>query len=385
MKEGLDMLADFYAEVDLICVIVLCCLAYHTIHSNFSTTDKTNFLMVLIANIIFAFSDLIWIFNNGYIDGSGMTFSGRVCCYIINIVNICFSAIVGLTWLNFSNNLQERYFINTVKGRVLSLIPIAVLAILAVTTEKTHFLFYITENGEYVREAGYALQVVISYGYIVVAVVCSLIAARKAANQQAKKRCMVMASFAVFPTIACFAQLCADGMSILFIGIVVALLNVYISLQEQQVLIDPLTGLNNRTLLDQKIADSVQSLDGGHDLWLLIMDADKFKEINDTHGHLEGDRALNLIADTLKKVCSSSGDFICRYGGDEFVVLHKTRKNQDCTEFSAKINNRLAEYSLPYNLSLSIGAAKYTGDISDWMQFMKRADEELYRVKKNMR
>ena len=213
-------------------------------------------------------------------------------------------------------------------------------------------------------------------------VIIVLVLARKTANRQAKERNLGIASFAIFPIIACVVQLFNPNMSVIFIGTLLSLLNVYITLQGQQVLNDPLTGLNNRMLLDQKVMSGMEAADERHDFWLLIMDVNKFKGINDTYGHLEGDHALVRIADTLKKASSDRGDFICRYGGDEFVLLHMTRKNEDCSKLISKINQNLAEYELPYNLSVSIGAAKYTSEIDTWAQLMEKADAELYKAKK---
>ena len=70
-------------------------------------------------------------------------------------------------------------------------------------------------------------------------------------------------------------------------------------------------------------------LDQAEDVYLLMMDADGFKQINDRYGHVEGDHALQVISAALKEVCSASGGFIARYGGDEFVVLQKAAAERD--------------------------------------------------------
>ena len=377
------MLAKFYLEIDIMCIVVLVSLAYQTMHSNFRKTNQVRFLEVLVVNIIFVFSDAIWIFNNNYISYSCLPFNGVVFGYIMNGINVCCSALAGWSWLRFSENFLDRHYISTPSGFAISLIPIIILAALTVTTGKTHLLFYITDEGQYVRQSGYVLQLILSYSYISTSVIIALILAGKTTNRQAKEKSLGIASFAIFPIIACVVQLFNPNMSIIFIGTIISLLNVYITLQGQQVLNDPLTGLNNRMLLDQKIMSGIEAVDDRHDFWLLIMDVNKFKGINDTYGHLEGDHALVRIANTLRKVSSDRGDFICRYGGDEFVLLHMTKKNEDCSKLISEINQTLAEYELPYNLSVSIGTAKYTSDVDTWTQLMEKADAELYKVKKS--
>ncbi len=377
------MLARYYIENDLICLIVLLCLAYQTVNSNFKKTNRMNYMKILIVNIVFAISDMIWIFNNKYVNYTDLPFDGITFGYIVNGINVCLSAISGWSWLYFSENFQDKHAISHKKNIIISLIPVAILMLLTATTAWTHFMFYITPDGSYVRQSGYALQMIIAYGYIIASVILSLQHASKATTLQSKRRSMAIVSFAIFPALACVVQMFYRNMSIIFIGTIIALLNVYITLQGQQVLNDPLTGLNNRTLLDQKIVEQIGKLDKDHDLWLLIMDANKFKSINDTYGHLEGDHALVKISDTLKKVCTDPDDFVCRYGGDEFVVLHTTDKGEDCTEIKTKINKILSSCKLPYSLSVSIGAAKYTKDMGEWASLIQKADEELYTIKKS--
>lgn len=103
----------------------------------------------------------------------------------------------------------------------------------------------------------------------------------------------------------------------------ISMLLLYIICQEQLISTDPLTGLNNRNRFETYMLSLFSNVDQAEDVYLLMMDADGFKQINDRYGHVEGDHALQVISAALKEVCSASGGFIARYGGDEFVVLQK--------------------------------------------------------------
>lgn len=145
---------------------------------------------------------------------------------------------------------------------------------------------------------------------------------------------------------------------------------------------DKLTGLYNRSGYDL----IVQSVDL-QTTALLLFDADRFKEINDTYGHETGDMILRKIADTLKRTFRSE-DFICRFGGDEFVVL-MVHINQDCRELVEKkvqwINQILAEDSkdLPaIAVSAGISYCSVAGTVRD---AFRQADIALYHVKENGR
>ncbi len=85
---------------------------------------------------------------------------------------------------------------------------------------------------------------------------------------------------------------------------------------------------------------------------------------------------------TLKEVCSASGSFIARYGGDEFVVLQKAAAEQDIMHLCATINDELARAEVPYLLRMSIGYARVGDGVDTWQDLLRAADAELYRVKR---
>ena len=382
MINTLNLLSNYYIEVDVVCIAVLAILAYQTVKSNFTKSSMYSFLAVLLTNMLFAFTDMIWVFNNEFhsltVFGSyGITFS-----YIVNGLNILYSALSGLSWLYFSELVQDHSILNNHKERYASFIPFAILLVLTLTTGKTHFMFYITDSGKYIRGAGYAIQILISYGYILLAVALSIIRARHSSTEMSRKRSITMAGFMIMPSICVILQLLIRNMPIIFIGTIIALINVYTSLQSQMILIDPLTGLNNRSQLDQKIVSFINDLDNNELFYVCMIDADKFKHINDNYGHLEGDRALVAIADILKLSCTSQHDFVCRYGGDEFTILHKSIAYFSPLELENSINSKLAEADFPYPLSVSIGGACYNpSEMHDWAELLKATDKDLYRTK----
>ena len=145
---------------------------------------------------------------------------------------------------------------------------------------------------------------------------------------------------------------------------------------------DKLTGLYNRAGYDilSKSIDLKTTA-------VMLIDADKFKEINDTYGHAVGDKILQKVAATLKKTFRSE-DYICRIGGDEFIVFmkHVSEELQDLIILKSKqINEALTDTSdgLP-PVSMSIGVAFGTNEQST-QTMIKHADEALYNVKKRGR
>jgi diguanylate cyclase (GGDEF)-like protein len=149
---------------------------------------------------------------------------------------------------------------------------------------------------------------------------------------------------------------------------------------------DGLTGLYNRRrmfeLLNTAIAEAAQQ---GQYVGLLFIDLNGFKAVNDFYGHAAGDRILTTVA-TRMSARVRSGDIVCRYGGDEFVVVLPSLPDVGClTRIAEAIAERVA---LPYwikgqeqHLSAAVGESIYPRDAVDAETLLHRADQNMYRHK----
>ncbi|MEZ4577059.1 MAG: diguanylate cyclase [Desulfobacterales bacterium] len=122
-------------------------------------------------------------------------------------------------------------------------------------------------------------------------------------------------------------------------------------------------------------------------LSLLLIDVDHFKEYNDTHGHLEGDKVLYQIAQLIQS-CLRTMDSAYRYGGEEFTVILPETPCKAAMAVSERINtlvkNELFIENIQQNLSVSIGVTEYkSGETT--IEFMRRADKAMYVAKKSGR
>jgi diguanylate cyclase (GGDEF)-like protein len=129
--------------------------------------------------------------------------------------------------------------------------------------------------------------------------------------------------------------------------------------------LDPLTGLANRRALDEQLEKEWRR--GMRDrtpLAMLMLDIDHFKTFNDHYGHMEGDRALKLVADTLKACASRVGDLVARFGGEEFSVLLWNCDQSQALTVAEKIRQAVANLEIPHaksavasHVTVSVGVA----------------------------
>jgi two-component system, cell cycle response regulator len=155
---------------------------------------------------------------------------------------------------------------------------------------------------------------------------------------------------------------------------------------------DALTGLNNRRYMETHLATLVeQAHTRGKPLTVLVLDIDFFKSVNDTHGHDAGDDVLREFAVRLKKSIRGI-DLACRLGGEEFVVVMPDTDMAVAAMVAERLRRRIAADPFPISrgerkveVTISIGLAALAGAEDSAANVLKRADQALYRAKRDGR
>lgn len=155
--------------------------------------------------------------------------------------------------------------------------------------------------------------------------------------------------------------------------------------QFNKIRVDKLTGLYNRYGLDIELRKQLRQYrrKNSDSFYVISCDMDKFKHINDQWGHLEGDRALKLVSDTLIKASENFDADVFRIGGDEFVIITDTSEEGLAREITDAIKKEFdnIKFRDDFDLNISIGYALYDGVISI-KDLIDRADKKLYEAKK---
>lgn len=186
---------------------------------------------------------------------------------------------------------------------------------------------------------------------------------------------------------ATLASDCPQGDSACTVSAKITELEKKIGWLSEQVNTDALTQLFNRRHLDAALDQEMErTRRSGAPASIAIIDADHFKTINDSYGHLSGDKVLitlaGIIQNAIRKV-----DIACRYGGEEFAVILPATPLMVAIQVVERIRSSIAETEFSIesgniNVTVSIGLTSFTGSDTDASaQILARADAELYRAK----
>ena len=149
---------------------------------------------------------------------------------------------------------------------------------------------------------------------------------------------------------------------------------------------DPLTGLNNRRhLFDKLPAECERATRYKRSLSVMVIDIDHFKKVNDTLGHQAGDNVLKNTAIAIQGAIRLS-DYVCRYGGEEFVVVlieSDWAIAEQCAERIRERCQSIIHENVPWNVTVSIGVCQYMEGSSD--DLLAQADANLYKAKNSGR
>ena len=157
--------------------------------------------------------------------------------------------------------------------------------------------------------------------------------------------------------------------------------------QTQKAMItDELTGLYNRRFINQILTEAISTSES---FSLMMVDIDRFKSVNDTFGHVTGDRVLCRFAGLLLSRIRKGRDWVARYGGEEFLICLKESKREPVFRTADRIRHAVLKYGFPcgetvIRLTCSIGVCQVNGANKNRSveELIESVDENLYKAKR---
>ena len=370
-----------YIEADIICVIAMIYLIIRNnrrIDQQESTRYFTATTIIFVLTII---ADCMWT-----IIDTDIYVQNETTLYVSNIFLYTCMCLVSFCLYRYMLAAVKYHHYDDSSNHKRAAIPYILSFLIILTTPFTGWMVYLNEDMKAQPGILFFPIIAIAAGHVIYASVIAIKQSRKVEYYPDRKFYRVVAFAPLFTAIGGIVQSVFWQWPVMCYGLVATAFLIYDNRQEHLISQDSLTGLNNRNELYRVL---VNKMNRGNDnpIYLFFIDLDKFKSINDRYGHNEGDRALICVADALKDAVKQADDrcFICRYGGDEFIIV--TESTEDAEQIpewvEASLQNKVSENHLNYPLQVSIGKAVHDhGEISI-AEFIKAADNRMYTAKLN--
>ena len=372
--------ALLYLEINLVAVFLIGIIRHRTAGLSKMVAQR-NFSMAINAQTVFFLSDTFYVMMlYGLIPYSPAAAMAAKEVYFFSTTLMCFF------WFIYFEHKQESPFVQNRKRVLISSVLVWIIGVLLIVNLFTGILFYVDAHGDYHRGPLFIIQYLLSYLYVFVTCGRALIGLFQKQRYAQHRMLLSLALFPLAPAGAGIVQFLYPQLPLACATLSLATLLMYLEWLDQMISIDPLTRLNNRKQLVYHYEQWAKNGDSAAPLYLLLVDANKFKSINDTYGHIQGDAALVRIAEALRLGARSFQHRvnIARYGGDEFVILANADDAAQIDALRDSIDEVLTrlnrEANAPYELSVSMGAAKADPALS-LKELIERADKQLYEEK----
>lgn len=310
----------------------------------------------------------------------GRQFTGaRQAIVICSAIILLMAIVLACLWVCYVNCKLHLNYRRTRMNCLLAMAPAAVVGLMVVANLFVPVFFWVDDDNVYYRTTWFFLPWVTVYAYMAWGAVQSYRYQRRTDRRLFIPVLMFLAPIYVGSMI----QMLCYGISLIWASVAVGLIFLNINLQSEQAYVDPLTKLYNRGYLLHYMDHMAGQAGKDRRITGIMMDINDFKKINDTLGHMEGDKVLRDVGKILFH--SARNHTVVRYGGDEFVILLEKASAEQVQDTLDSIQRNLKIYNatrgtLP-SISFSIGTAEF--DHTSVFHFFQEMDERMYEDKRN--
>lgn len=352
--------------------LVLFLLLYQIRIAQTNQFDEKAYNFMLIVTFIATINETL-----SFIIDARPGFIFHILQYISNTISSASSGIIGYCWCLFVEYHIHRNFERIKKKSRILAIPLIIATILIIINLLgTGIIFDISKENVYTRGP----MNFILYIFVFVYYIESIYTVHKAKYDSILVEFFPIYYFIIPCMIGTMIQGFFFGVSTIWLCVAIAFILVYIENQISVSFIDDLSGLYNRKYMNHYL-NKLQS-DKNRHVYGFLLDINEFKAINDTYGHLTGDRALIKFGKILQHSIDKDSVAI-RMGGDEFVIFAKLKSDEEALALKKQIKYNVRQFNIkskePFHLSFSIGIAKFNGKNTD--AFLSAMDDSMFEAK----
>ncbi len=375
----------YYCQANFFCILLLAVILFKIVKSVNKQASQIYLGNMIIILMFYYAAEIFW----GLVDG-GMFGQSVSLIYLANTCTYVLISFSAYYWFVVSEVIQRDKFIEQMRNRYLLAIPVVIAAFLCISANWTGLVFYVDESGTLVNGRFYVLLIIVPFGYMIAASIKAFSRYFNKDRYAERGIYLMIAIFPAAPILLGILQAIYWRIPFLCYGGVLAVFYVYTTTIDNLISIDPLTQTNNRNQMYRYLIQKMKNEEPGMSLFLLMVDVDRMRNINEAYGHSEGDRALVRVSTAIKEACQGgprSRMFVSRYGGDEFVIVAEMAYKAEATWLADQIRNNIRRATeneaAPYDVTVSIGIAQYDYQAPVSIQaFIARADSDLYQNKK---
>ena len=378
---GFDYLV-FYTEASVVCVIILLLILITDRIYNTKQEKQIWFGRAIITFILYFISDACWAAML-----SGLFPRVRELVVLFNFTNYVLLRLMAYGVFMFIAVSEKIPFTKNMKKRHLCFLPVAFSILFITVAYIVSPQFWINENND-VNSLYMPLLIALPSCYLLAGFILSVVYAGRSELREEKRRFLFIGTIPFGVGAFGMLQVVALNAPTFCFGCTIMWLCFYIQNTQTLISIDDLTHLNNRGQINRFMDQLKYSEDSR--IFIMMLDINKFKRINDTYGHAEGDRALVIVAEALRQTFEqvNSPVFLGRYGGDEFTIIIQDpaegdHPDQIIGKLREVLSEKQQENKLPYELGVSIGFDEMKDNYDTASDCMKRADKKLYIDKQN--
>lgn len=364
-------------QVNIVLFILLLILFGHT-YFNMNRKNITNRLFMWIMGLT-AFAIMLEILSVILNNPNLKQF--MVMQKIVNVLGFTVTPIIPFLGYIFSKEWVNRYQKEKIKLNKILLLPLFINGIMAFVSYSVNLLFYVTSGNTYERGPLFFILPCVSYFYFGY----NLYFIYKQRKRFSWWELRIFNLFYIAAGVFTGIQIVYSSYLTIWNGTAMMIVIIYIFILNDQVHRDRLTGLENYSSYERYIENI--SFKRINKLFIINIDIDDFKSVNDKFGHNEGDEALKMFANLLIDSFPLRRKKLIRVGGDEFLILLEVERKEIVDNYIQNLNKNIEEYNKtkekPYELKFSYGVACCSNSKEDIHDILKCADKLMYEQKRS--